>query len=147
MTVSGQCFITLTADAIGEAAEGVYRSINWNETIDTPEAKEFTARYKESFPDDFMLYVSLDGYVAIKALAAGAEKAGTVEIEALVKAMEGLELDSPTGPIRVREDHHVNLPMHLMQVQNGEFVVIESFGQKPIEYDQREPRYSKHFQQ
>ena len=147
VTVSGHCFITLTADAIGEAAEGVYRSINWNETIDTPEAMEFTRRYKESFPDDFMLYDSWDGYVAIKALAAGAEKAGTVEIGALVKAMEGLEIDSPTGPIHVREDHHVDMPMHLMQVQNGEFVVIKSFGQQPIEYDQREPRYSKRFQQ
>ena len=146
VTVSGHCFITLTADAIGEAAEGVYRSINWNETIDTPEAKEFTARYKTSFPDDFMLYDSWDGYMAIKALAAGAEKAGTMEIEALVKAMEGLELDSPTGMIRVREDHHVDMPMHLMQVQDGTFRVIKFFGQTPIEYDQREPRYSKRFQ-
>lgn len=147
VTVSGHCFITLTADAMGEAAEGVYRSINWNETIDTPAAKKFTADYKSNFPKDFMLYDSWDGYVAIKALAAGAQKAGTVEIEALVAAMEGLELDSPTGPISVRKDHHVDMPMHLMQVQDGTFRVIKSFGQIPIEYDQREPRYSKRFQQ
>ena len=147
VTVSGHCFITLTADAIGEAAEGVYRSINWNETIDTPAAKKFTMSYKKAFPKDFMLYDSWDGYVALKALAAGAEKAGTMEIEALVKAMEGLEIQSPTGLIRIRDDHHVDMPMHLMQVQNGEFRVIKSFGLQPILYDQREPRYSKRFQQ
>lgn len=146
VTVSGHCFITLTADAIGEAAEGVYRSINWNETLDTPAARKFTADYKAAFPNDFMLYASWDGYVAIKALAAAAEKAGSVDIEDLKTAMVGVELDSPTGPIRIREDHHTDMPLHLMQVQNGEFVVVDSFGLIPVGYDQREPVYSSQFQ-
>ena len=120
MTVSGHCFHPLTADAIGEAAEGVYRSINWNETIDTPEAMEFTARYKESFPDTFMLYDSWERLRGHQGLGRrGRRKRERWRVEALVKAMEGLELDSPTGPIQVREDHHVNMPMHLMQVQDG----------------------------
>jgi len=60
--------------------------------------------------------------------------------------MVGVELESPTGPIRIREDHHTDMPLHLMQVQNGEFVVVDSFGLIPVGYDQREPVYSSQFQ-
>jgi branched-chain amino acid transport system substrate-binding protein len=49
---------------------------------------------------------SLVGYVSMKALAAAIERAGTLDTESVVRALEGLSVDTPIGPITFRASDH-----------------------------------------
>ncbi len=73
--------------------------------IDTPEHKEFLAAYQAKF-NDYPRLGTIVGYGAIKSLAAGIEKAGSTETEALIKAFKGLEVDTPFGRIYYRDIDH-----------------------------------------
>jgi len=49
---------------------------------------------------------SLVGYNVMMAVAKMLQKANSTETEAMVNTMEGLEFDSPTGPIAFRKIDH-----------------------------------------
>ncbi|KFI28395.1 ABC transporter permease [Haematobacter massiliensis] len=63
--------------------------------------EQHNARYGQP-PDLF----TVGGFTAAAALVAGIEKAGTVETEALIAAMEGMSFDTPKGRITFRAEDH-----------------------------------------
>ncbi|HWK60749.1 MAG TPA: ABC transporter substrate-binding protein [Eoetvoesiella sp.] len=73
--------------------------------IDTPEHKAFLAAYQAKY-HDYPRLGTIVGYSAIKSLAAGMKKAGSTKTEAMIKAFEGLKLDTPLGPIEFRAIDH-----------------------------------------
>jgi len=73
--------------------------------IDTPEHAAFLTAYQDRF-DTYPRLGSVVGYATIKSLAAGIEKAGSTDPEALVDAFEGLDVDTPFGPITYRPSDH-----------------------------------------
>ena len=73
--------------------------------IDTPEHDKFLQAYQAKF-DDYPRLGSVVGYNTIKSLAAGIQKAGSTDTEALVKAFKGLEVDTPFGRIMYRGIDH-----------------------------------------
>ncbi len=80
--------------------------------IETPAHKEFVNRYRQfvsqRYPKlpNYPYLGSLVGYVTMLSLAKGIEKAGSVETEAVIKAMEGMTVDTPIGPISYRPFDH-----------------------------------------
>jgi branched-chain amino acid transport system substrate-binding protein/urea transport system substrate-binding protein len=46
----------------------------------------------------------------------------------LIDAMEGASIESGGGVVRVRDDHHFDLPMFLAQFNDGELSVRKSLG-------------------
>jgi branched-chain amino acid transport system substrate-binding protein len=89
--------------------------------IDKPEHRAFLAAYEKAF-NDYPRAGSLSGYTTIKAVAAALTKAGTTDPEALVKALEGLTVESPLGPITIRAlDHQSTLGMYVGKIalKNG----------------------------
>ena len=93
-------------DPLGpEAPEGwIVTGYPWYD-IDTPEHNAFLEAYQAKF-DDYPRIGSLVGYNAMLAIAAALEKAGSTDTEAIVEAFEGLEFDSPSGPITFRAIDH-----------------------------------------
>jgi len=73
--------------------------------IKRPQHQRFVKNYKEKF-DDYPRMGSLVGYNVMMAVAAMLQKANSVQTEEMVKAMEGLEFDSPIGPITFRKIDH-----------------------------------------
>ena len=73
--------------------------------IDTPEHAKFLQAYQAKF-NDYPRLGSVVGYNTIKSLAAGIQKAGSTDTEALVKAFKGLEVDTPFGRIVYRGIDH-----------------------------------------
>lgn len=71
-------------------------------TIDTPEHRAFIEAYQKKY-DDYPRLNSVIGYSTVMALAAGIEKAGSTDTEALIKAFKGLEFNTPFGPTYFRE--------------------------------------------
>lgn len=73
--------------------------------IDTPEHQAFLQAYQERF-NDYPRLGSIVGYATILSLAAGIEKAGSVETDKLIEAFKGLTLMTPFGQITYRAEDH-----------------------------------------
>jgi len=73
--------------------------------IKRPQHLRFVKNYKEKF-NDYPRMGSLVGYNVMMAVAAMLQKANSTQTEEMVEAMEGLEFDSPIGPITFRKIDH-----------------------------------------
>ena len=73
--------------------------------IDTPEHRAFLKAYQEKF-DDYPRLGSIVGYSTIVSLAAGIEKAGSVDTDKLIAAFKGLQVQTPFGEITYRAEDH-----------------------------------------
>ena len=67
------------------------------------------------------------GYVAGALIAKGYQKAGKVDTERFVDALEGLVIDTPAGKLQMRAcDHQLMLPMYYgvtKKVANYDFLI------------------------
>jgi len=70
-------------------------------TIDTPEHKAFFIAYMKKYKD-YPRINSVFGYSAVKALAAGIEKAKSTDSEKLIAAFKTLKFDTPFGKVQFR---------------------------------------------
>ncbi len=96
-----------------------YRSIN------TPEHDAFIQAYEKRF-GEYPRLNSVIAYANVKALAAGIEKAGSTDTEALIKAFKGLQFETPFGPAYFRElDNQSTMGIHVgrLAVQDGKGVM------------------------
>jgi branched-chain amino acid transport system substrate-binding protein len=73
--------------------------------IETPEHDAFLTAYKDRF-DTYPRLGSVVGYTTIKSIAAGIEKAGSTDTDALIAAFEGLQVMTPFGEITYRPSDH-----------------------------------------
>ena len=88
-----------------EAPEGwLVTGYPWYD-IERPQHLHFVKNYKERF-NDYPRMGSLVGYNVMMAVAAMLQKTNSLQTEEMVKAMEGLEFDSPMGPITFRKIDH-----------------------------------------
>ena len=97
--------------------------------INTPEHEAFVESYQAKF-NDYPRLGSIVGYNTFLALAAIIEKAGSTDTEALIKAAEGIEVDSPTGTFNFRAiDHQSTMGAYVGRtaVQDGQGVMIDWF--------------------
>jgi branched-chain amino acid transport system substrate-binding protein len=94
-----------------EYPEGVLCSSKYIEGfLNTPAANSFEKLYLKSTGDKFVPAFAADGYVLMLVFKAVIEKAGKVETEAVIDALEGLTLDTPKGKLTMRAcDHKCNI--------------------------------------
>ncbi|GAB4360941.1 MAG: ABC transporter substrate-binding protein [Kiloniellaceae bacterium] len=115
-------------DPLGaEAPEGwIVTGYPWDQ-IDTPAHSAYVKAYQAKF-NDYPRLGSLVGYNTILSIAAAIEKAGSTETEAMVDAFEGLELDTPSGPITYRKlDHQSTMGAWVGKtaVKDGKGVMVD----------------------
>ena len=97
-----------------DAPEGVLGTSNYFFYYpETPENKEFVKDFQQAFgrpPKVGALY----GYITAAFIAKAYEKAGTIDTEKFIDALEGMTVDSPVGKLTIRPyDHQVMLPMFM----------------------------------
>lgn len=97
-----------------DAPEGVIGSSNYFFYYpETPANKAFVEEFKKAYgrePKVGALY----GYLTARFIIEGYKKAGSLDKEKLINAVEGMTLDSPVGPVTLRaEDHQALLPMYM----------------------------------
>lgn len=98
----------------------------WYDFTDGP-AKVFVDDYQAKHGESPKLG-SLVGYMTIQSVAAAIKKAGSTETEALVSAFKGLELASPVGNIKYREqDNQSTMGAYVGKIglKNGSGVVVD----------------------
>ncbi|GIW06096.1 MAG: branched-chain amino acid ABC transporter substrate-binding protein [Dehalococcoidia bacterium] len=73
---------------------------------DTPMNKEFVDAYRRAY-NDFPSAWSYQGYISVWAYKAAIEKAGSTDVNALIRAFDsGVTFESPSGPISIRGEDH-----------------------------------------
>ena len=97
-----------------DAPEGIMGSSSYHFYYpNTPENKAFTEEFRKTYkryPGSTALY----GYIAGVYIAKAYQKAGTMNAEKFIDALEGLVIDSPIGRLEMRAcDHQVILPMYI----------------------------------
>jgi branched-chain amino acid transport system substrate-binding protein len=94
------------------APEGVYGTANYLfYHPDTKENKAFADEFRKAY-DRYPKSGALYGYMAAQFIAKSYEKAGRIDKEKFIDALEGMALDSPVGRMEMRAcDHQVVLPM------------------------------------
>ncbi len=97
-----------------DAPEGVMGTSNYQFYYpNTPENKVFVENFRKAF-NRYPRSTALYGYVAAQFMARAYQKAGKVDAERFIDAMEGLVVDSPVGKVDMRAcDHQVTLPMYV----------------------------------
>ena len=96
------------------APEGVIGTANYHSYYpDTAENRTFVAEFEKAYgrtPAVGALY----GYITAQFISKAYAKAGEVDTEKFIDALEGLSVDSPVGKVTMRaEDHQVMLPMFM----------------------------------
>ena len=97
------------------------------QSIDTPEHKAFVEAYRKKF-NDYPRLGSIVGYATIHSIAAVLRKAGSVETEKLIAAMEGLQVGTPFGNIVYRAlDHQSTMGAYVGRtaVKDGKGVMVD----------------------
>ena len=104
--------------------------------IHTPAHDAFLKAYQAKYNDSPRLG-SIVGYVTLKAAAAILAKAGSTDTDALIKAGEGLPLDTPFGPIVFRAvDHQSTMGAFVGKtaVKDGAGVMVDFVYQNGKDY-------------
>jgi len=111
------------------APEGVIGTSNYHFFYpDTPENKSFVQEFKDVYgrvPKVGALY----GYITANFIIKGYEKAGKIDAEKLIDAIEGMTVDSPVGNLTLRAyDHQVMFPMYMgvtQKVPGYDFLMVK----------------------
>lgn len=95
------------------APEGVFGTANYFfYHPDTASNRAFVNGFRKAYNRDPRAG-ALSGYMTARFIAEGYKKAGRIDTEALIKALENLSLESPVGPLAIRGcDHQLELPMY-----------------------------------
>jgi branched-chain amino acid transport system substrate-binding protein len=95
-----------------EAPEGIIGTAAYHSSYpETPENKAFVDEFRKTY-SKAPRTTALAGYITGMFIARAYEKAGKVDPEAFVNALEGLVIDAPVGKAEMRAcDHQVVLPM------------------------------------
>lgn len=115
-------------------SDGFVIAGNYSPEVDTPANKEFLARWAKRFGDTKAVHeLAVATYQGIMLWAECVRKAGTVDHDAVVKAIEaGTKIEGPTGTVALDpKTHHCLLDVHLMEIKNQKLTILTSAKQRP----------------
>jgi branched-chain amino acid transport system substrate-binding protein/urea transport system substrate-binding protein len=97
---------------------------------DLPSIKAFVAKVKaEAGADATVSNYVMTHYDALIAMKAALEKAGKVDKEAMIDALDGLVIQSPTGAVTIGRNHHVTMNMFLARTEGAGLVTVRALGE------------------
>jgi len=112
---------------------GHLASWNYFQSIKTPSNIKWVRAYRkwcqahgiqdsQCVTDDPMMHA----YTHVKLWAKAVEKAGTTDVDSVLRALEGLQVDSPIGPYKIDErNHHSWAPVYIGEIrEDGQFNIV-----------------------
>lgn len=114
-----------TLRAQGQAAEGVFTTLHYADSLSLPINTRFRDAFKKSVNRDADVY-AVQGYdtAALLIRAMDTVKGDTRATKALIAAMEKVKFDSPRGPWHFSKSHNPVQDIYLREVKNGDNAVI-----------------------
>ena len=118
-----------------DLSEGIFVCYNYFEELDRPANKSFLDRFKTKFGATYG-YISdlgMSEYMGVLFWAEAVKKAGTIEREPVIKALEtGISLEGPGGKMTADpKTHHFVFDMHLAEMKDRKFRILQSFQEVP----------------
>lgn len=114
-----------TLRAQGQAAEGVFTTLHYADSLALPANIRFREAFKKSVNRDADVY-AVQGYDTAKLLIRAMEsvKGDTGATKALIAGMEQVQFDSPRGPWHFSKSHNPVQDIYLREVKNGDNAVV-----------------------
>jgi branched-chain amino acid transport system substrate-binding protein len=117
--IIGDNFVQLA----GKYSDGVYAT-GPNDTSSNPLYQKISAKHQKKFGEAPGTFFH-NGYACVQALAAAAEKAGSLDYDKMRAAMFEIKIDSPLGPIGFdKRGDVVGAGFSVYQVQNGKYTQV-----------------------
>jgi branched-chain amino acid transport system substrate-binding protein len=113
--------------AQGNAADGVITSGHWAPSLENAANKTFLADFKQATGKDGDLN-SMHGHdsLTVLALALGKTKGDTKDQNALSKALQAVEFESPRGPFRFSKGRNPVQNIYAIEAKGGKLSVLET---------------------
>ena len=120
-------------DVRGIGAENVvgqYAVWNYFQAQDRPENAAFVQAFKDRYGQDRVTGDPIEkGYVGVNMWKLAVEKAGTFDIEEVLKAVIGVSFEAPGGTHTMMPNHHTTKPVLVGQhLPDGQFEILEDLG-------------------
>lgn len=116
--------------AFGGKGQNMFVVVPFVASSDMPSVKAFVAKVKaEAGADATVSNYVMTHYDALIAMKAALEKAGKVDKEAMIDALEGLVIQSPTGAVTIGKNHHVTMNMFLARTKGPGLVTVRALGE------------------
>lgn len=137
VTADKQTLLTLsvTEDELlgigGENMAGFYASMKYFQSLDNPNNKKFADAFKAKYGTKSVIGdVTQAAYLGPWLWKAAVEKAGSFDVDKVVAASPGIELNTaPEGYVKVHANHHLWSKTRIGQVQpDGQFKVVYESG-------------------
>ena len=109
---------------------GMYITLGYFKEVDNAANVSFIERYNETFGADAAPHATFSSHIYDAALlyAQAANAAGTTDTDAVVAALEGATLTTPTGDIEITDSRHLSQPIYIAQVQDdGSQTIVQTF--------------------
>ena len=116
-----------------EEGNGIMVAYNYSQELDTPANNAFKQAWAEMFDGDQSMHeIAVSQYHGILTWAAGVKKAGSLERDAIIRALEtGISIYGPGGQVTVDpQTHHAVLDVHIMEIENQGMKLIETLPQR-----------------
>ncbi|MCL6593623.1 MAG: ABC transporter substrate-binding protein [Alicyclobacillus sp.] len=95
----------LVTQPAGDAANGIVASVPYTPQLNNPVNQAFVKAYENAYHSEPNVF-SVEGYDSAQVLAAALQKAGDTKSDDLAKALQGITIDSPRGPITLDPTTH-----------------------------------------
>ena len=114
----------------GGKGQNMFVVVPFVATSGMPSVKTFVAKVKTKAGAAAAVsnYV-MTHYNALIATKAAIEKAGKVDKESMIDALEGLVIGSPTGPLTMGKNHHATMNMFLAKTKGRDLVTVRALGE------------------
>jgi urea transport system substrate-binding protein len=113
----------------GGKGQNMFVVVPFVATSNMPSVKAFIAEAKaEAGGDTTVSNYVMTHYNALMAMKAAIEKAGKVDKEAMIDALEGLTIKSPTGRLTMGKNHHATMNLFLARTKGRDLVTVRALG-------------------
>jgi urea transport system substrate-binding protein len=117
-----------------EESSGVVVAYNYLQTLNNPTNEDFLRRFHAKYGADYppISDLTMASYQGMLLWAAGVKKAGVLEREKVIEALEsGISIDAPSGTVTLDpQTHHCIFDVHLAKIQDKKPVLIKTFPQR-----------------
>ena len=119
-----------------EEGDGIVSAFSYFQEVDTPANKAFVERFRAKLGAKAPYLgaeLAMRTYTGFQLWAEGVRRAGTVDRVKVIEALEGgVTHDGPAGrTVLDPRTHHATLDVHLAEVADRGFKVLQSFPQQP----------------
>jgi branched-chain amino acid transport system substrate-binding protein len=113
--------------------DGILIAGNYSQESTLPANKQFLAAWQKRFGDTKIVHeIAVSQYQGIKLWAECVRKAGSIDREAVLKAIEsGASIEGPAGKVAIdAKTHHASLDINVMEVKNQKLAILETVKQR-----------------